>query len=53
MPADLTNGWCGDDGQPYGPCPGPGVPWPARVGADPEPAETYRSFDYFRRVREP
>jgi hypothetical protein len=50
---DLTNGWCGDDGQPYGPCPGPGVPWPARAGADPEPAETYRSFDYFRRVPEP
>jgi hypothetical protein len=48
--ADLHNGWCGDDGQPYGPCPGPGVPWPVRAGADPEPAETYRRFDYFSRA---
>ena len=47
-PANLHNGWCGDEGQPYGPCPGPGVPWPARAGRDPEPAVTYRTFDYFR-----
>jgi hypothetical protein len=50
---DLHNGWCGDDGQPYGPCPGPGVPWPARAGADPEPDEVYRSFGYFEPGREP
>jgi hypothetical protein len=45
--ADLHNGWCGDDGQPYGPCPGPGVPWAARAGGDPEPADVYRRFEYF------
>jgi hypothetical protein len=45
--ADLHNGWCGDEGQPYGPCPGPGVAWPDRAGRDPEPAETYRRFPYF------
>lgn len=27
---DLHVGWCGDDGQPYGPCPAPGVPWAVR-----------------------
>ena len=47
-PAHLHNGWCGDEGQPYGPCPRPGLAWPARDGPDPEPAETYRRFDYFR-----
>lgn len=47
--ADLHNGWCGDEGQPYGHCPGPGVPWAARAGSDPAPAETYRRFEYFRR----
>lgn len=46
-PAHLHNGWCGDEGQPYGPCPGPGVPWPARSGPDPDPSETYRRFEYF------
>jgi len=45
--ADLHNGWCGDAGQPYGPCPAPGVPWPARAGGDPEPADTYHRFGYF------
>jgi hypothetical protein len=45
--ADLHNGWCGDDGQPYGPCPAPGVPWAARAGGDPEPAQVYRTFGYF------
>ena len=48
--ADLHNGWCGDEGQPYGPCPGPGVPWAVRAGDDPEPAETYRRFEYFHRM---
>jgi hypothetical protein len=28
--ADLHVGWCGDQGQPYGPCPAPGVPWAVR-----------------------
>lgn len=28
--ADLHVGWCGDEGAPYGPCPGPGVPWAVR-----------------------
>lgn len=27
---DLHVDWCGDDGQPYGPCPAPGVPWAVR-----------------------
>jgi hypothetical protein len=27
---DLHNGWCGDAGQPYGVCPGPGVSWHVR-----------------------
>jgi hypothetical protein len=36
---DLHNGWCGDNGEPYGPCPGPGVPWQVRVGRDPHPSE--------------
>jgi hypothetical protein len=52
-PAHLHNGWCGADGQPYGPCPAPGVPWSARSGVDPEPAETYRRFEYFRGAGEP
>lgn len=29
-PAHLHNGWCGNEGQPYGPCPGPGVSWKVR-----------------------
>jgi hypothetical protein len=49
-PAHLHNGWCGDEGQPYGPCPAPGLPWPARSGPDPEPADTYRTFEYFSTV---
>jgi hypothetical protein len=52
-PAHLHNGWCGDEGQPYGPCPAPGVPWSARSGPDPEPAETYRRFPYFSGAPEP
>jgi hypothetical protein len=51
--ADLHNGWCGDAGQPYGPCPAPGVPWSVRVGGDPEPAEVYRTFGYFGTVGDP
>ncbi len=48
--SDLHNGWCGDDGQPYGPCPGPGVPWQVRAGTDPAPAETYARFPYFQKA---
>ena len=46
--ADLHNGWCGPQGQPYGSCPGPGVPCQVRAGADPEPAEVYARFPYFQ-----
>lgn len=49
--ADLHNGWCGDDGQPYGPCPAPGVPWQARTGGVPDPGQVYRSFPYFAQAR--
>ena len=50
-PAHLHGGWCGDDGQPYGPCSGPGVPWQVRDRDDrPHPSEIYRRFDYFDRV---
>ncbi|MGV0790180.1 spirocyclase AveC family protein [Mycolicibacterium sp. XJ1819] len=39
-PQHLTGEWCGDQGQPYGPCPGPGVSWKVRVPGqiDPSPA---------------
>jgi hypothetical protein len=29
-PPVLSGGWCGDHGEPYGPCPAPGVPWRTR-----------------------
>lgn len=48
-PAHLHGGWCGDAGQPYGPCPGPGVAWPVRRAGDhPHPSDVYRRFDFFR-----
>ena len=48
-PAHLSGGWCGDEGQPYGPCPGPGVPWPVRDRGDHRHAsEIYDQFGYFR-----
>ena len=51
-PAHLHGGWCGDDGQPYGPCPGPGVPWQVRDRDDHRHAsEIYDSFEYFRSRR--
>lgn len=31
FPTHLSGQWCGTDDQPYGPCPGPGVPWQVRV----------------------
>jgi hypothetical protein len=47
-PAHLHGGWCGDEGQPYGPCPGPGVPWQIRGEGDrPHASEIYEEFDYF------
>jgi hypothetical protein len=47
-PAHLHGGWCGDQGQPYGPCPGPGVAWPVRGSGDrPHASEIYRRFGYF------
>jgi hypothetical protein len=47
-PAHLHGGWCGDDGQPYGPCPGPGVPWQIREGGEHRhPSEIYEEFEYF------
>jgi hypothetical protein len=52
-PAHLHNGWCGDEGQPYGPCPAPGRPWAARSGPDPEPQQTYERFPYFQGVGAP
>jgi len=47
--ADLHGGWCGDDGQPYGPCPAPGVAWRTRGpdGADPPPAEVFSTNRYY------
>lgn len=45
-----TNGWCGDQGQPYGPCPGPGVDIKVQkpgVG-HPHPSEIYRQFPFFQ-----
>jgi hypothetical protein len=51
-PAHLHGGWCGDEGQPYGPCPGPGVPWQVRDGDDHRHAsEIYDEFDYFTSKR--
>jgi hypothetical protein len=47
-PAHLHGGWCGDDGQPYGSCPGPGVPWAVRDSGDrPHASEIYDRFEYF------
>lgn len=49
-PAHLHGGWCGEDGQPYGPCPGPEIPWQVRgTGDHPHPSEIYEEFDYFDR----
>lgn len=47
--ADLHGGWCGDEGQPYGPCPGPGVAWKTRGAgaADPPPAEVFSTNRYY------
>ncbi|HVW31565.1 MAG TPA: spirocyclase AveC family protein [Acidimicrobiia bacterium] len=51
-PAHLSGGWCGDAGQPYGPCPGPGVPWAVRAGRDHRHAsEIYDTFGYFTSTR--
>jgi hypothetical protein len=43
------NGLCGDEGQPYGPCPAPGVSWKVRASQSdrPHPSEIYREFPYF------
>ena len=54
-PAHLSGAWCGDEGQPYGPCPGPGVPWQVRGSRDHRHAsEIYDDFEYFtaRRSRD-
>lgn len=48
--ADLHGGWCGDEGQPYGPCPAPGVDWQVRgpdADHDPSPDEVYETNRYF------
>lgn len=45
-PRHLTGEWCGDTGQPYGPCPAPGVSWKVRDaghGVDPAPSDIHRS----------
>jgi hypothetical protein len=42
------NGLCGNQGQPYGPCPGPGVPWAVQQGPIPHPSEIYKQFPYFQ-----
>jgi hypothetical protein len=45
-----TNGLCGDDGQPYGPCPAPGVDLkviPPGEGT-PHPSEIYKKFAFFQ-----
>ncbi|HEY1966343.1 MAG TPA: spirocyclase AveC family protein [Pseudonocardia sp.] len=49
LPSYLIAGWCGDQGQPYGPCPAPGVPIPTRAdgGDPPSPAQIYARFPYF------
>lgn len=47
---DLSGGWCGDQGQPYGPCPAPGVAWRTRApGAsrDAPPEQVYRTNRFF------
>ena len=44
-----VNGWCGDQGQPYGPCPAPGVNWKVRPdNSVPHPSEIYKKFPYFQ-----
>jgi hypothetical protein len=43
------NGLCGDQGQPYGPCPGPGVPWAVKPpGPILHPSQIYARFPYFQ-----
>jgi hypothetical protein len=46
---DLHGGWCGDEGQPYGPCPAPGVAWKTRGpdGVDPPAAEVFSTNRYY------
>jgi Spirocyclase AveC-like len=45
-----VNGLCGNDGQPYGPCPAPGVSIKvvAPGAGTPHPSEIYRQFPYFQ-----
>jgi hypothetical protein len=46
-PAQV-NGECGNQGQPYGPCPGPGVPWAVQKGPVLHPSQLYARFPYFQ-----
>jgi hypothetical protein len=45
-----TNGVCGNQGQPYGPCPGPGVPIVVQPkgGGIPHPSQIYKEFPFFQ-----
>jgi hypothetical protein len=47
QPAQV-NGLCGNQGQPYGPCPAPGVPWPVQKGSVQHPSQVYAEFPFFQ-----